>query len=80
MAGMGPYGFYESEFNTHMVWAQEQMKAVNASEDLAKHLNLTLGTALLSVERRSFTYGNKPVEVRMAYYETTKLHYVNELS
>jgi GntR family transcriptional regulator len=77
----GPlYGFYESEFNTHMVWAQEQMKAVNASEDLAKHLNLTLGTALLSVERRSFTYGNKPVEVRLAYYNTTKLHYVNELS
>ncbi|BEI42809.1 MULTISPECIES: GntR family transcriptional regulator [unclassified Polynucleobacter] len=77
----GPlYGFYESEFNTHMVWAQEQIKAVNASAELAKHLDLDPGEALLSVERRSFTYGNKPVEVRMAYYETTKLHYVNELS
>ena len=77
----GPlYGFYESEFNTHMVWAQEQIKAVNADADLASHLSLTTGAALLSVERRSFTYGNKPVEVRVAYYETTKLHYVNELS
>ncbi len=77
----GPlYGFYESEFNTHMVWAEEQIKAVNASAELANHLNLAPSAALLSVERRSFTYGNKPVEVRMAYYETTKLHYVNELS
>ena len=77
----GPlYGFYESEFNTHMVWAQEQIKAVNAGAEVAKHLDLDPGSALLSVERRSFTYGNKPVEVRMAYYETTKLHYVNELS
>jgi GntR family transcriptional regulator len=77
----GPlYGFYESEFNTHMVWAQEQIKAVNADADLASHLSLSTGAALLSVERRSFTYGNKPVEVRVAYYETTKLHYVNELS
>ncbi len=77
----GPlYGFYESEFNTHMVWAQEQIKAVNANNELAQHLNLVAGAALLSVERRSFTYGNKPVEVRVAYYETTKLHYVNELS
>jgi GntR family transcriptional regulator len=77
----GPlYGFYESEFNTHMVWAQEQIKAVNADADMAAHLSLSTGAALLSVERRSFTYGNKPVEVRVAYYETTKLHYVNELS
>ncbi|MFZ9351659.1 MAG: UTRA domain-containing protein, partial [Polynucleobacter sp.] len=70
----------ESEFNTHMVWAQEHIKAVNADADLASHLSLSTGAALLSVERRSFTYGNKPVEVRVAYYETTKLHYVNELS
>lgn len=80
-AWKGPlYGFYESEFNTHMVWAQERIKAVNANAELVKHLNLASGGALLSVERRSFTFGNKPVEVRMAYYETTKLHYVNELS
>lgn len=77
----GPlYGFYESEFNTHMVWAQEQIKAVNANAELASHLNLPIGAAVLSVERRSFTYGNKPVELRVAYYETTNLHYVNELN
>jgi len=77
----GPlYGFYESEFNTHMVWAEERIKAINADEELASHLQLAKGSALLSVERRSFTYGNKPVEVRVAHYETTQLHYFNELS
>lgn len=77
----GPlYGFYESEFNTHMVWAQEQIKAVNANKELASQLGLKEGAAVLSVERRSFTYGNRPVEVRVAYYDTTQLHYVNELN
>jgi GntR family transcriptional regulator len=80
-AWQGPlYGFYESEFNTHMVWAQEQIKAVNANQELADQLQIPQGAAVLSVERRSFTYGNKPVEVRIAHYETANLHYVNELN
>jgi GntR family transcriptional regulator len=63
-----------------MVWAEERIKAINADEELASYLQLAKGSALLSVERRSFTYGNKPVEVRVAHYETTQLHYFNELS
>jgi GntR family transcriptional regulator len=32
------------------------------------------------VERRSFTYGEKPVELRRGLYRTEAHHYRNELS
>jgi len=32
------------------------------------------------VERLSFTYGNRPVELRRGLYRTDKHHYHNELS
>ena len=77
----GPlYGFYETEFATHMVRAEEKIKALAADESLATHLQLTLGTPLLSVERVAFTYGNKPVEIRHARYNTSKQHYENKLN
>lgn len=77
----GPvYAFYESEFATHMVRAEEKIKAVLADDSLANHLHLPVGTALLSVERVAFTYGNKPVEIRHARYDTSEQHYDNKLN
>jgi GntR family transcriptional regulator len=38
------------------------------------------GTPLLSVDRLSYTYGDKPVEVRRSFYLTARHHYENELS
>jgi GntR family transcriptional regulator len=35
---------------------------------------------LLAVERVSYTYGEKPVEVRKAVYLTASHHYLNELN
>ncbi len=80
-AWSGPmYAFYESEYATHMVRAEEKIKAVSADQDLAQHLKLLLGSALLSVERVAFTYGNKPVEIRHARYDTSDQHYENKLN
>jgi GntR family transcriptional regulator len=77
----GPmYAFYESQHATHMVRAEEKIKAVAADEILAAHLQLALGSPLLSVERVAFTYGNKPVEIRHARYDTSEQHYENKLN
>jgi GntR family transcriptional regulator len=77
----GPmYAFYESEYATHMVRAEEKIKAVLAGSDLAQHLQVVEGAALLSVERVAFTYGNKPVEIRRARYDTNGQHYDNKLN
>jgi GntR family transcriptional regulator len=80
-AWLGPmYAFYESEYATHMVRAEEKIKAVLANAELAKHLQVSEGAALLSVERVAFTYGNKPVEIRRARYDTSNQHYDNKLN
>ena len=77
----GPmYAFYESEYATHMVRAEEKIKAVLAGPELAKYLQVSEGAALLSVERVAFTYGNKPVEIRHARYDTNGQHYDNKLN
>jgi GntR family transcriptional regulator len=77
----GPmYGLFESEFSTHMIRAAEQIRAVSADDESAELLLVARGAPLLSVERVSYTYGNKPVEVRRGLYRTDRHHYQNELS
>jgi GntR family transcriptional regulator len=77
----GPlYGLFESEFGTRMIRAEEQIKAISADEECAELLGVASGAPLLSVERASFTYGDKPVELRRGLYLTKNYHYRNELS
>ena len=77
----GPmYGLFETEFGTRMIRASEQIRAVCADEGTAQLLGISPGTPMLSSERVSFTYGDKPVELRRGLYLTTRHHYQNELS
>ena len=77
----GPmYGLFETEFGTRMIRASEKIRAVLAEETVASLLEIAQGSPLLSVERVSFTYGDRPVEVRRAFYRTEHHHYRNELS
>jgi GntR family transcriptional regulator len=77
----GPmYGLFEAEFGTRMIRASERIRAVSADEQTAELLKVTVNAPLLNVERVSYTYGDKPVEVRRALYLTSHHHYQNELS
>ncbi|WP_283444375.1 GntR family transcriptional regulator [Noviherbaspirillum suwonense] len=77
----GPmYGLFETEFGTRMIRATERVRAVLAEPQVGELLDVQPGTPLLSVERVSFTYGDKPVEVRRGLYRTDTHHYHNELS
>jgi GntR family transcriptional regulator len=77
----GPmYALFETEFGTHMVRATERLRAVAADDLSAKHLGVEQNTPLLAVERVSYTYGERPVEVRKAVYLTASHHYLNELN
>ncbi|HEY8606351.1 MAG TPA: GntR family transcriptional regulator [Noviherbaspirillum sp.] len=77
----GPmYGLFETEFGTRMIRATEKIRAVAADAATADLLNIAHNTPLLSVERVSYTYGDKPVEVRRGLYLTDRHHYLNELS
>jgi GntR family transcriptional regulator len=76
----GPmYRLFELEFGVHMVRAEERIRAVAAEGEPAQLLELPPGAPLLSVDRLSFTYGDKPVELRCGLYRTESHHYRNEL-
>ncbi|MCS6764902.1 MAG: GntR family transcriptional regulator [Candidatus Protistobacter heckmanni] len=77
----GPlYALFETEFGTHMVRAQERIRAVGADAASAELLAVPAGSPLLSVERVSFTYGDKPVELRRGLYVTSRHFYQNNLN
>lgn len=76
----GPmYGLFESEFGTRMIRATEKLRAVCADGETAGLLKVAVNTPLLNVERVSYTYGDRPVEVRRGLYLTDRHHYRNEL-
>jgi GntR family transcriptional regulator len=77
----GPmYALFETEFGVRMIRAEEKIRALAADAESARLVGVPVGTPLLSVERRSFTYGEKPVELRRGLYRTDSHHYRNELN
>jgi GntR family transcriptional regulator len=79
-AWSGPlYALFEAEFGTRMIRATERLRAVSADRASASELQVPPGEPLLLVERVSFTYEDRPVEVRRGFYVTRRHHYHNEL-
>jgi GntR family transcriptional regulator len=77
----GPlYGLFETEFGTRMIRAEEQLRAVGAERDAAQLLGVAEKSPLLLVERVSYSYGDRPVEVRRGLCVTDHYHYNNTLS
>lgn len=73
------YSMYEAQFGVRMVRAEERLKAVEAEASVAQSLGLKQGHPLLSIERVSFTYGDKPMEWRLGLCLTDDHHYMSEL-
>ena len=77
----GPlYALFESEFGVSMVRADEKIKAVSADQEQADLLQVKLASPLLQVERVSYTYGDRPMEIRRGLYVTDRFHYRNSLN
>ncbi len=74
------YGLFESRFGLRMIRAQESIRAVAADRSASEVLRVPEGKPLLSVERVTYTYGDKPVEWRRGLYLTDEHFYLNELS
>ncbi|MDZ7591344.1 MAG: GntR family transcriptional regulator [Rubrivivax sp.] len=79
-AWRGPlYRLFEAEFAIRMIRAEEKIRAMSAAPDDAALFGVVPGAPLLSVERLSYTYGDRPVELRRGLYHTASHHYRNEL-
>ena len=80
-ANRGPlYGLFETQFGVSMVRADEKLRAVAASSEIADLLGIAAGAPLLQVDRVSYTYGGRPMEVRRGTYLTNHFHYRNSLN
>jgi len=74
------YSLFETRFGLRMIRAQERIRAVAADQAAAELLQVNEGTPLLSVERVTYTYGDKPVEWRRGVYSTSEHLYLNDLT
>jgi len=77
----GPlYALFESDFGVSMVRADEKLHAVAATDEAAALLGVAVSAPLLQVDRVSYTYGDRPVEMRRGLYLTDRYHYRNSLN
>ena len=74
------YSLFETRFGLRMIRAQEKIRAGAADRKASEALKVPEGTPLLSVERVTYTYGDKPVEWRRGLYSTAEHFYLNELN
>ena len=70
---------YETEYGIRVIRTQEHIKAVAATDEVAKALGLNENDPLLSAERVSFTHDNLPIEWRWGLCVTNNHHYINDL-
>lgn len=76
----GPlYGLFESKFGVSMVRADEKLRAVRAPQDIAELLAIDPDYPLLRVDRVSYTYGDRAVELRYGHYLTDRYYYRNSM-
>ena len=76
----GPmYGLFESQFGVRMTRAEEQVRALAAPDKIAEALGLTPRVALLQATRTSYSYTQRAVELRQAWYVTDEFYYWSEL-
>jgi GntR family transcriptional regulator len=73
------YSMFESAYGIQILQVAEQIKAVNATPEPARLLGVPEGAPLLSIDRVSYTYGDKPVEVRKTLCNTHDYAYVNKI-
>ncbi|CAG0988046.1 putative fructoselysine utilization operon transcriptional repressor [Rhodocyclaceae bacterium] len=74
------YSLFETRFGVRMIRAEERIRAIAADRATAEQLAVEEGSPLLSVERVTYTYGDKPVEWRRGLYATAEHYYLNELN
>ncbi len=74
------YSLFETRFGVRMIRAEERIRAIAADRTSAELLAVEEGSPLLSVERVTYTYGDKPVEWRRGLYSTAEHYYLNELN
>jgi GntR family transcriptional regulator len=73
------YELYRAEFGVTIARATERLKALAATRREAKHLDVAVGTPLLSIDRTALAIEGAPVEWRVSLCRTDSVHYLSDL-
>ncbi len=73
------YRILEKHYGITVERGRYRLKAVNANTDVARHLAVPRGRALLLIERTSVTHGDKPIYFQRRYYRSDRVAYELEL-
>lgn len=74
------YGLFESKFGVQLIRCDEKLRAVLATPEVATLLHIPPDSPLLCIERVSYTFGDKPMEIRKGLYITDNHYYRNSLN
>jgi GntR family transcriptional regulator len=69
------YDILEKEYDIPVEKGYYRIEAKNADPDIADHLNIASGSALLLIDRLSLTIGEKPVYYQKRYYRSDRIVY-----
>lgn len=73
------YEMYEKKFGVTVHSAQEQLRAVAATDRDVLLLNVPNGAPLLEIERVALTLGKIPIELRISHCLTNRHYYENTI-
>jgi GntR family transcriptional regulator len=72
------FRFYQSAYGVTVAKAEEHLKAVSASEEESKLLNVEIGAPMLEIDRIAKMLDGRPVEWRVSHCDTSNYRYVTE--
>ena len=64
------YALYQSHYNVNVIAVSADLSADSAPADVAALLALRKGSPVLRIERKAYTYGDVPVELRTSWVNT----------
>jgi GntR family transcriptional regulator len=73
------YGLLETKYRIPIEWAEEEIRATNATSEEAQHLGIAPGSTVLVMERLSYTPDNRPLEFVRGVYRPEHYKYAIRL-
>jgi len=73
------YNILEQDYDIPVIRGHYRITATNAPDDVAEHLGISPGTAVLIIERTSCSRGDKYVYFQRRYYRSDRVAYELEL-
>jgi GntR family transcriptional regulator len=66
------YALYQSHYNINVVSVSADLSADRAPADIARLLRIGKSSPVLRIERKAYTYGDVPVELRISWVSTAE--------